>query len=159
MTARSVNPQEWQPSRRRSSPPPTEPRRTSYTPAPADKSFPEEEEDWEPPSRSVVGAPCGRDSPGLLGRMSEGSWSLTKAAAAVEECCLAPQEEPFLGEERCIKQTPWPGRSGGKACWRQAQHGQRWGGGEQPGLPFSSLVVPCSPEQRQTQNCNLTLLT
>lgn len=58
-TARAVNPQEWQPSRLRSSPPPTEPRRTSYTPVPADKSFPEEEEeeDWEPPTRSVVGMP------------------------------------------------------------------------------------------------------
>ncbi|XP_006758384.1 PREDICTED: glutamate receptor-interacting protein 2 isoform X4 [Myotis davidii] len=56
MTARAVSPQEWQPSRLRGSPPPTEPRRTSYTPAPADKSFPEEEEeeDWEPPTRHPV---------------------------------------------------------------------------------------------------------
>ena len=54
--ARAVTPQEWRPSRLRSSPPPTEPRRTSYTPGPADESFPEEEEeDWEPPTRSVGG--------------------------------------------------------------------------------------------------------
>lgn len=51
-----MTPQEWRPSRLRSSPPPTEPRRTSYTPGPADESFPEEEEeDWEPPTRSVGG--------------------------------------------------------------------------------------------------------
>lgn len=61
-TSRGMTPQEWRPSRLRSSPPPTEPRRTSYTPAPANESFPEEEEeeeeeDWEPPTRSVVGAP------------------------------------------------------------------------------------------------------
>ncbi|ELK34401.1 Glutamate receptor-interacting protein 2 [Myotis davidii] len=57
MTARAVSPQEWQPSRLRGSPPPTEPRRTSYTPAPADKSFPEEEEeeDWEPPTSPAPG--------------------------------------------------------------------------------------------------------
>nr|XP_019602607.1 PREDICTED: glutamate receptor-interacting protein 2 isoform X3 [Rhinolophus sinicus] len=55
-TTRGVTPQEWRPSRLRSSPPRTEPRRTSYTPAPADESFPEEEEDeaWEPPSRRPV---------------------------------------------------------------------------------------------------------
>lgn len=57
--ARSVTPQEWRPNRLRSSPPPTEPRRMSYTPASTDESFPEEEEeeDWEPPTRSVVGMP------------------------------------------------------------------------------------------------------
>lgn len=56
-----MTPQEWRCSRLRSSPPPTEPRRTSYTPAPADESFPEEEEedDWGPPARSVVGTPRG----------------------------------------------------------------------------------------------------
>ncbi|XP_032989100.1 glutamate receptor-interacting protein 2 isoform X6 [Rhinolophus ferrumequinum] len=55
-TTRGVTPQEWRPSRLRSSPPRTEPRRTSYTPTPADESFPEEEEDedWEPPSRRPV---------------------------------------------------------------------------------------------------------
>ncbi|XP_073087199.1 glutamate receptor-interacting protein 2 isoform X12 [Manis javanica] len=53
---RGVIPQEWRPSRLRSSPPPTDPRRTSYTPAPADESFPEEEEDedWDPPARHPV---------------------------------------------------------------------------------------------------------
>lgn len=58
-TARGTSPQEWRPSRLRSSPPPSEPRRMNYTPAPADESFPEEEEDedWEPPTRSVVGTP------------------------------------------------------------------------------------------------------
>nr|KAF6420404.1 glutamate receptor interacting protein 2 [Molossus molossus] len=58
MTARGVNPLEWQPSRLRSSPPPTEPRRTSYTPTPTDKSFPEEEEeeeDWEQPTSPAPG--------------------------------------------------------------------------------------------------------
>lgn len=56
---RGVIPQEWRPSRLRNSPPPTDPRRTSYTLAPADESFPEEEEDedWDPPARSVVGMP------------------------------------------------------------------------------------------------------
>ncbi|KAM8758936.1 glutamate receptor-interacting protein 2 isoform 2-T2 [Rhynchonycteris naso] len=55
MTARGVIPQEWQPNRLRS-PPPTESRRTSYTPAPADESFPkEEQEDWEPPTSPAPG--------------------------------------------------------------------------------------------------------
>ncbi|KAB1264359.1 Glutamate receptor-interacting protein 2 [Camelus dromedarius] len=50
---RGATPQEWRPSRLRSSPPPAEPRRTSCTPAPTDESFPEEEEeDWEPPARA-----------------------------------------------------------------------------------------------------------
>ncbi|OWK02736.1 hypothetical protein Celaphus_00010664 [Cervus elaphus hippelaphus] len=69
--ARAVTPQEWRPSRLRSSPPPTEPRRTSYTPGPADESFPEEEEeDWEPPTRSVGGrgAPPGEVA-GLASRL------------------------------------------------------------------------------------------
>ncbi|XP_058422043.1 glutamate receptor-interacting protein 2 isoform X3 [Diceros bicornis minor] len=54
--ARGVTPQEWRPIRLRSSPPPSEPRRTSYMPAPADENFPEEEEeeDWEPPTRRPV---------------------------------------------------------------------------------------------------------
>ncbi|XP_008562607.1 PREDICTED: glutamate receptor-interacting protein 2 [Galeopterus variegatus] len=59
---RGVTPQERRSSRLRSSPPPTEPRRTSYTPAPADESFPEEEEeeeeeeeDWVPPTSPVPG--------------------------------------------------------------------------------------------------------
>ncbi|KAM9681075.1 glutamate receptor-interacting protein 2 isoform 3-T3 [Dama dama] len=56
VAARAVTPQEWRPSRLRSSPPPTEPRRTSYTPGPADESFPEEEEeDWEPPTSPAPG--------------------------------------------------------------------------------------------------------
>uniref|UniRef100_G1TRR0 Glutamate receptor interacting protein 2 n=1 Tax=Oryctolagus cuniculus TaxID=9986 RepID=G1TRR0_RABIT len=58
VTARGVSPQEWRPGRLRGSPPPTEPRRTSYTPAPADESFQEEEEeeeDWEPPSSPAPG--------------------------------------------------------------------------------------------------------
>uniref|UniRef100_A0A4X1U5W6 Glutamate receptor interacting protein 2 n=1 Tax=Sus scrofa TaxID=9823 RepID=A0A4X1U5W6_PIG len=53
--ARGMTPQEWRSSRLRSSPPPTEPRRTSYTPAPTDESFPEEEEDWEPPTSPAPG--------------------------------------------------------------------------------------------------------
>uniref|UniRef100_A0A8C0T0A7 PDZ domain-containing protein n=1 Tax=Canis lupus familiaris TaxID=9615 RepID=A0A8C0T0A7_CANLF len=55
--ARGMTPQEWRPSRLRSSPPPTEPRRMSYTPAPTDESFPEEEEeeDWEPPTSPAPG--------------------------------------------------------------------------------------------------------
>ncbi|XP_065395112.1 glutamate receptor-interacting protein 2 isoform X5 [Macaca fascicularis] len=56
--ARGVTPQEWRPGRLRSSPPTTEPRRTSYTPTPADESFPEEEEeeeDWEPPASPAPG--------------------------------------------------------------------------------------------------------
>ncbi|XP_051707721.2 glutamate receptor-interacting protein 2 isoform X1 [Oryctolagus cuniculus] len=59
VTARGVSPQEWRPGRLRGSPPPTEPRRTSYTPAPADESFQEEEEeDWEPPSSPAPGPAC-----------------------------------------------------------------------------------------------------
>nr|XP_055237045.1 glutamate receptor-interacting protein 2 isoform X4 [Gorilla gorilla gorilla] len=56
--ARGMTPQEWRPGRLRGSPPPTEPRRTSYTPTPADESFPEEEEeedDWEPPTSPAPG--------------------------------------------------------------------------------------------------------
>ncbi|KAF5917254.1 hypothetical protein HPG69_000023 [Diceros bicornis minor] len=55
--ARGVTPQEWRPIRLRSSPPPSEPRRTSYMPAPADENFPEEEEeeDWEPPTSPAPG--------------------------------------------------------------------------------------------------------
>ncbi|XP_055413296.1 glutamate receptor-interacting protein 2 isoform X3 [Bubalus kerabau] len=55
--ARAVTPQEWRSSRLRSSPPLTEPRRTSYTPGPADESVPEEEEeeDWEPPTSPAPG--------------------------------------------------------------------------------------------------------
>ncbi|XP_036767358.2 glutamate receptor-interacting protein 2 isoform X2 [Manis pentadactyla] len=54
---RGVIPQEWRPSRLRNSPPPTDPRRTSYTLAPADESFPEEEEDedWDPPASPAPG--------------------------------------------------------------------------------------------------------
>ncbi|XP_051059274.1 glutamate receptor-interacting protein 2 [Phodopus roborovskii] len=56
MAVRSVTPQEWRPSRPKSSPPPIEPRRTSYTPGPADESFPEEEEgDWDPPMSPAPG--------------------------------------------------------------------------------------------------------
>ncbi|OBS72640.1 hypothetical protein A6R68_12789 [Neotoma lepida] len=56
VAVRSVTPQEWRPSRLKSSPPPLEPRRTSYTPGPADESFPEEEEgDWEPPMSPAPG--------------------------------------------------------------------------------------------------------
>lgn len=55
-----MTPQEWRSSRLKSSPPPIESRRTSYTPGPADESFPEEEEgDWDPPMRSVVGTLTG----------------------------------------------------------------------------------------------------
>ncbi|GAB1291082.1 Glutamate receptor-interacting protein 2 [Apodemus speciosus] len=58
VAVRSVTPQEWRPGRLKSSPPPLEPRRTSYTPGPSDESFPEEEEgDWEPPMRHPVPAP------------------------------------------------------------------------------------------------------
>ncbi|XP_040102622.1 glutamate receptor-interacting protein 2 isoform X1 [Oryx dammah] len=53
--ARAVTPQEWRSSRLRSSPPLTEPRRTSYIPGPAEESFPEEEEeDRELPTRRPV---------------------------------------------------------------------------------------------------------
>ncbi|XP_011532445.1 glutamate receptor-interacting protein 2 isoform X3 [Homo sapiens] len=55
--ARGTTPQERRPGWLRGSPPPTEPRRTSYTPTPADESFPEEEEedDWEPPTSPAPG--------------------------------------------------------------------------------------------------------
>lgn len=47
-------------SRLRGSPPPGEPRRRSYSPGLGEQCFPEEEEedDWGPPARSVVGM-CG----------------------------------------------------------------------------------------------------
>lgn len=71
VAVRSVTPQEWHPSRLKSSPPPPEARRTSYTPGPTDESFPEEEEgDWEPPMRSVVGTLVGLVG---VGRVARGS--------------------------------------------------------------------------------------
>uniref|UniRef100_F7AK72 Glutamate receptor interacting protein 2 n=1 Tax=Equus caballus TaxID=9796 RepID=F7AK72_HORSE len=76
---RGVTPQEWRPSRLRSSPPPTEPRRTSYTPAPADESFPEEEdeeEDWEPPSSPAPGP-----------ALEEGFWHVFGEALEDLESC------------------------------------------------------------------------
>ncbi|XP_006901098.1 PREDICTED: glutamate receptor-interacting protein 2 [Elephantulus edwardii] len=77
--ARSVASQEWQPSRVRSSPPPMEPRRRSYTPAPADENFPEEEEEedeWEPPTSPVPG-PAGE----------EGFWRMFGEALEDLESC------------------------------------------------------------------------
>ncbi|XP_058534916.1 glutamate receptor-interacting protein 2 isoform X2 [Ochotona princeps] len=54
---RGLNPQEWRsPGRLRSSPPPTEARRSSYTPGPAEENFQEEEdEDWEVPTSPAPG--------------------------------------------------------------------------------------------------------
>uniref|UniRef100_A0A8C9EG10 Glutamate receptor interacting protein 2 n=1 Tax=Phocoena sinus TaxID=42100 RepID=A0A8C9EG10_PHOSS len=76
--ARGVTPQEWRCSRLRSSPPPTEPRRTSYTPAPADESFPEEEEedDWGPPASPAPGPTC-----------EEGFWRMFGEALEDLESC------------------------------------------------------------------------
>uniref|UniRef100_A0A452S852 Glutamate receptor interacting protein 2 n=1 Tax=Ursus americanus TaxID=9643 RepID=A0A452S852_URSAM len=76
--ARGVTPQEWRPSRLRSSPPPTEPRRTSYTPAPTDESFPEEEEeeDWE-----------SRTSPAPGPAREEGFWRMFGEALEDLESC------------------------------------------------------------------------
>ncbi|XP_059796437.1 glutamate receptor-interacting protein 2 isoform X4 [Balaenoptera ricei] len=76
--ARGVTPQEWRCSRLRSSPPPTEPRRTSYTPAPADESFPEEEEeeDWEPAASPTPGPAC-----------EEGFWRMFGEALEDLESC------------------------------------------------------------------------
>nr|XP_044610758.1 glutamate receptor-interacting protein 2 isoform X5 [Equus asinus] len=76
---RGVTPQEWRPSRLRSSPPATEPQRTSYTPAPADESFPEEEdeeEDWEPPSSPAPGP-----------ALEEGFWHVFGEALEDLESC------------------------------------------------------------------------
>ncbi|XP_060017054.1 glutamate receptor-interacting protein 2 isoform X6 [Lagenorhynchus albirostris] len=76
--ARGVTPQEWRCSRLRSSPPPTEPRRTSYTPAPANESFPEEEEedDWGPPASPAPGPTC-----------EEGFWRMFGEALEDLESC------------------------------------------------------------------------
>ncbi|XP_019656778.1 glutamate receptor-interacting protein 2 isoform X7 [Ailuropoda melanoleuca] len=76
--ARGVTPQEWRPSRLRSSPPPTEPRRTSYTPATTDESFPEEEEeeDWE-----------SRTSPAPGPAREEGFWRMFGEALEDLESC------------------------------------------------------------------------
>uniref|UniRef100_A0A452UQM3 Glutamate receptor interacting protein 2 n=1 Tax=Ursus maritimus TaxID=29073 RepID=A0A452UQM3_URSMA len=76
--ARGATPQEWRPSRLRSSPPPTEPRRTSYTPAPTDESFPEEEEeeDWE-----------SRTSPAPGPAREEGFWRMFGEALEDLESC------------------------------------------------------------------------
>lgn len=69
VAVRSGTPQEWRPSRLKNSPPPLEPRRTSYTPGPSDESFPEEEDgDWEPPMRSVVGTLAGMAGMGRVAR-------------------------------------------------------------------------------------------
>ncbi|XP_067611693.1 glutamate receptor-interacting protein 2 isoform X8 [Pseudorca crassidens] len=76
--ARGVTPHEWRCSRLRSSPPPTEPRRTSYTPAPANESFPEEEEeeDWGPPASPAPGPTC-----------EEGFWRMFGEALEDLESC------------------------------------------------------------------------
>ncbi|XP_010335228.1 glutamate receptor-interacting protein 2 isoform X4 [Saimiri boliviensis] len=77
--ARGVTLQEWRSGRLRGSPPPTEPRRTSYTPTPADESFPEEEEeeeDWEPPTSPAPGP--GRE---------EGFWRVFGEALEDLESC------------------------------------------------------------------------
>ncbi|MEJ1279704.1 hypothetical protein NN561_010639 [Cricetulus griseus] len=78
VAVRSVTPQEWRSSRLKSSPPPIESRRTSYTPGPADESFPEEEEgDWDPPMRSVASCVTAlhpvSSAPVLIGHQQ--SWS------------------------------------------------------------------------------------
>ncbi|XP_047390907.1 glutamate receptor-interacting protein 2 isoform X3 [Sciurus carolinensis] len=75
-TVRGGTPQEWQTSRLRSSPPPIKPRRTSYPPGPADDSFPEEEEDWEPPA-----------SPGPGPAREEGFWRVFGEALEDLESC------------------------------------------------------------------------
>uniref|UniRef100_G1P156 Glutamate receptor interacting protein 2 n=1 Tax=Myotis lucifugus TaxID=59463 RepID=G1P156_MYOLU len=84
-----LNPQEWQPSRLRSSPPPTEPRRTSYTPAPADKSFPEEEEeeDWEPPTRYMADGFVNSEIPAPGPAHKEGFWRVFGEALEDLESC------------------------------------------------------------------------
>ncbi|XP_037685546.1 glutamate receptor-interacting protein 2 [Choloepus didactylus] len=81
--ARGGSSHEWRPSRLRSSPPPSEPRRTSYTPASANESFLEEEEeeeedddDWEP-SDSPVPAPA----------REEGFWHVFGEAVEDLESC------------------------------------------------------------------------
>uniref|UniRef100_G3TSJ5 Glutamate receptor interacting protein 2 n=1 Tax=Loxodonta africana TaxID=9785 RepID=G3TSJ5_LOXAF len=76
--ARGVAPQEWRPGRLRSSPPPTEPRRRSYTPAPADESF-----HWEPPTRSVFL----RYSPVPGPASKEGFWHVFGEALEDLESC------------------------------------------------------------------------
>ncbi|EGV97717.1 Glutamate receptor-interacting protein 2 [Cricetulus griseus] len=87
VAVRSVTPQEWRSSRLKSSPPPIESRRTSYTPGPADESFPEEEEgDWDPPMRSVVGTLTGwGPAPGPA--REEGFWRVFGEALEDLESC------------------------------------------------------------------------
>uniref|UniRef100_A0A287D9X6 Glutamate receptor interacting protein 2 n=1 Tax=Ictidomys tridecemlineatus TaxID=43179 RepID=A0A287D9X6_ICTTR len=70
-----VTPQEWRSSRLRGSPPPVEPRRTSFTPGLADESFPEDE-DWEPPT-----------SPGPRAPREEGFWRVLGEALEDLESC------------------------------------------------------------------------
>ncbi|XP_021563793.1 glutamate receptor-interacting protein 2-like, partial [Carlito syrichta] len=77
---RSMTPQEWWPGRLRGSSPPTEPRRTSCTPASADESFPEEEEEeeeeWELPT-----------SPAPDPAQEEGFWRVFGEALEDLESC------------------------------------------------------------------------
>uniref|UniRef100_A0A673U1Q3 Glutamate receptor interacting protein 2 n=1 Tax=Suricata suricatta TaxID=37032 RepID=A0A673U1Q3_SURSU len=115
--ARSVTPQEWRPHRLRSSPPLAEPRRTSYTPAPTDESFPEEEEeeDWEPPTSPAPGP-----------AREEGFWRVFGEALEDLESC--GQSELLRELEASIMtgtvpSVPLEGRPGPQP-WRRSQEGR-----------------------------------
>lgn len=140
--ARGVTPQEWRPSRLRSSPPPTEPRRTSYTPATTDESFPEEEEeeDWESRTRSVVGKPRGRRqswSPGEdgLGVPVPQRWGLWRSLV-----WLPRRAAPGRGEE-----------ASGRAASARPRRGRGPSGGEGvESVCLSSLVI-CSQNSSELE--------
>ncbi|KAM5130087.1 glutamate receptor-interacting protein 2 isoform 2-T2 [Callospermophilus lateralis] len=106
-----VTPQEWRSSRLRGSPPPIEPRRTSFTPGLANESFPEEE-DWEPPTSPGPGAP-----------REEGFWRVLGEALEDLESC--GQSEMLRELEASImtgsvQSAALEGRPGARA-WRRAR--------------------------------------
>ncbi|XP_046508908.1 glutamate receptor-interacting protein 2 isoform X4 [Equus quagga] len=134
---RGVTPQEWRPSRLRSSPPATEPQRTSYTPAPADESFPEEEdeeEDWEPPSSPAPGP-----------ALEEGFWHVFGEALEDLESC--GQSELLRELEASIMtgtvQSTALGSRPGRRPWRRGREARA------PPEDMQELLLPTPLEMHK----------
>uniref|UniRef100_A0A8C5ZCX8 Glutamate receptor interacting protein 2 n=1 Tax=Marmota marmota marmota TaxID=9994 RepID=A0A8C5ZCX8_MARMA len=128
-----VTPQEWRSSRLRGSPPPIEPRRTSFTPGLANQSFPEEE-DWEPPMSPGPGAP-----------REEGFWRVLGEALEDLESCgqsemLRELEASIMAGS--VQSAALEGRPGPRA-WRRAR--------EVPGSPeeLQELLRPAPLEMHK----------
>uniref|UniRef100_A0A8C9Q4Y0 Glutamate receptor interacting protein 2 n=1 Tax=Spermophilus dauricus TaxID=99837 RepID=A0A8C9Q4Y0_SPEDA len=106
-----VTPQEWRSSRLRGSPPPIEPRRTSFTPGLADESFPEEE-DWEPPTRTPARLPVCPSVWRVLGEALEDLESCGQS-----EMLRELEASIMMG---CVQSAALEGRPGPRA-WRRAR--------------------------------------